>query len=76
MDDELTTKKAKNSKTSNKVKGKGKTGTKRLRNEGDSYDNEDSENSDLFDDVSPSGKKIHDSNNKRSVKLLGKRKNT
>lgn len=43
-----------------------------MRDEGDSVDNDYSENSD-GDDVAASGKKIHDSG-RRNVKLLGKRK--
>lgn len=48
-----------------------------MRDEGDSEDNEITENSEQGDDVAESGKKIHDSNkkNKRSAKILGKRQN-
>lgn len=45
-----------------------------MKNEGDSLDYDISDNSELDDDVEASGKKIHDSKNKkRSAKLLGKR---
>ena len=45
-----------------------------MKNEGDSLDNDISDNSELDDDVAASGKKIHDSKkNKRSAKILGKR---
>ena len=69
IEDEIGQKKSKKAKSNRKAAGRGKAKPKKSQDDGDS----DSDNSALAVDVTASGKNIHDSN-KRSAKLLGKRK--